>query len=82
MSEYQRFVKENFARLKRERPEMSMGEVMTALGKEFRAAKEKQNSEVTSLEDDVVEVEGWSRGEDAGLDSVVRKLDFLNLEMS
>lgn len=76
MSEYQQFVKGNFARLKRERPEMSMGEVMAALGREFREAKEKGTGEVVGQVDEVSKVGG---DEDVGLDSVVKKLDFLAL---
>ncbi|KAL8658386.1 MAG: hypothetical protein Q9226_001030 [Calogaya cf. arnoldii] len=75
-TEYQKFVKQNFARLKRERPEMSMGEVMAALGKEFREAKEKGPGEVVVPVDEIREMDGDG---DPGLESVVRKLDFLEL---
>ncbi|KAL8760325.1 MAG: hypothetical protein Q9199_000107 [Rusavskia elegans] len=77
ISDYQQFVKRNFARVKRERPEMSMGEVMAALGKEFRGAKEKAMGEVVVQVDEGLKVGG---DEDTGLESVVRKLDFLALE--
>ncbi|KAL8732166.1 MAG: hypothetical protein Q9166_002913 [cf. Caloplaca sp. 2 TL-2023] len=79
MSEYQKFVKENLARVKRESPEMSMGEVMAALGKEFRGAREKRKGEMTPLEGKAMEDDGLCGNEDAGFDSVVRKLDFLNI---
>ncbi|KAL8854066.1 MAG: hypothetical protein Q9221_001189 [Calogaya cf. arnoldii] len=75
-SEYQKFVKQNFARLKRERPEMSMGEVMASLGKEFREAKEKGAGEVVVPVDEIRNLDGDG---DPGLESVVRKLDFLEL---
>ncbi|KAI4233934.1 MAG: hypothetical protein LQ349_004105 [Xanthoria aureola] len=76
MSGYQQFVKHNFARLKRERPEMSMGEVMAALGRDFREAKEKGTGEVVVQVDEVPKI---GRDEDVGLDSVMKKLDFLAL---
>lgn len=76
ISDYQQFVKRNFARVKRERPEMSMGEVMAALGKEFREAKEKAMGEVVVQVDEGLKVGG---DEDTGLESVARKLDFLAL---
>ncbi|KAL8862574.1 MAG: hypothetical protein Q9178_001072 [Gyalolechia marmorata] len=80
-SEYQEFVKANFARLKREKPGMSMGEVMAALGKEFREAKEKRKDEVVVPVDEVPKVGGRRADENADLESVMRKLDFLELGM-
>ncbi len=80
-SEYQEFVKANFARLKREKPEMSMGEVMAALGKGFREAKEKRKDEVVVPVDEVPKVGGRRGDENADLESVMRKLDFLELGM-
>ena len=80
-SEYQEFAKANFARLKREKPEMSMGEVMAALGKEFREAKEKRKDEVVVSVDEVPKVGGRRGDENADLESVMRKLDFLGLGM-
>ncbi|KAL8784453.1 MAG: hypothetical protein Q9213_003976 [Squamulea squamosa] len=79
MSEYQKFVKGNFARVKRERPEMGMGEVMAALGREFREGKEKPKGEVVVLSDDGPKTTERCGDEETGLDSIVRKLDFLEL---
>ncbi|KAL8774994.1 MAG: hypothetical protein Q9209_000473 [Squamulea sp. 1 TL-2023] len=83
VSEYQKFVKGNFARVKRERPEISMGEVMTALGREFREAKqkEKRKDEAVVLTDDGPKTDENCGDEEFGLDSVVRKLDVLGLGM-
>lgn len=53
-----------------------MGEVMAALGREFREAKEKGTGEVVVQMDEVPKIGG---DEDVGLDSVVKKLDFLAL---
>lgn len=39
VSEYQTFVKENFARVKKEKEGRSHGEVMEALGREYREGK-------------------------------------------
>ncbi|KAL8694012.1 MAG: hypothetical protein Q9218_001250 [Villophora microphyllina] len=82
ISEYQKFVKERFARVKKEKPEMSMGEIMTVLGKEFREKKEKQKLEMVVVEEKAVEVGVDCAIEDAGLDSVMRKLDSLDLATS
>ncbi|KAL8709988.1 MAG: hypothetical protein Q9225_007366, partial [Loekoesia sp. 1 TL-2023] len=77
MSEYQRYVKERFAGLKKERPEMSMGEVMAVLGREFREMKATRKEENIVLEKEAED--GGLDLKDAGFDFVVRKLDFLNL---
>ncbi|KAL8844539.1 MAG: hypothetical protein Q9176_001050 [Flavoplaca citrina] len=74
ISDYQKFVKEHFARLKRERPEMNMGEVMTALGREYREAREKGIGDMVLQVDEGPKV---GRDENAGLEAVVRKLDLL-----
>ncbi|KAL8997072.1 MAG: hypothetical protein Q9169_003562 [Polycauliona sp. 2 TL-2023] len=79
VSEYQKFVKRNFVRLKRERPEMSMGEIMAALGKEFREAKEPRVEKV------VVQVDKGSDGggdEDGGVALVAKELDLLALGLN
>ncbi|KAI4175800.1 MAG: hypothetical protein LQ343_001413 [Gyalolechia ehrenbergii] len=78
-SEYQKFVKENFTRVKKERPAIGMGEVMAVLGREFREMKEKRNEEVVVVEEKLVEVGQSEKENDQGLNSVVMKLDFLKL---
>ncbi|KAL8939893.1 MAG: hypothetical protein Q9211_002536 [Gyalolechia sp. 1 TL-2023] len=78
-SEYQKFVKEHFTRVRKARPAIGMGEVMAELGREFRAMKEKRNEEMVAVEEEPVEVRQPEEGNDAGIDSVVRELDFLNL---
>lgn len=84
LSEYQRFVKGNFARLKAENPGVGVGEVMRRLGEEFRSLKaegrvgegdKRKVEEVVVVDDDDDE-----REEEAGrMNDVVRKLDFMNL---
>ena len=44
VSEYQTFVKENFARVKKERDGRSHGEIMEILGREYREAKNGSGS--------------------------------------
>ncbi|KAL9002968.1 MAG: hypothetical protein Q9188_004134 [Gyalolechia gomerana] len=78
-SEYQKFVKENFTRVKKERPAIGMGEVMAVLGREFREMKEKRNEEVVVVEEKLVEVGQSEKENDKALNSVVMKLDFLKL---
>ncbi|KAL9028613.1 MAG: hypothetical protein Q9196_003043 [Gyalolechia fulgens] len=78
-SEYQKFVKEHFTRVRKARPAIGMGEVMAELGREFRAMKEKRNEEMVAVEEEPVEVRQPEEGNDAAIDSVVRELDFLNL---
>jgi hypothetical protein len=55
VSEYQTFVKENFARVKREG--RSHGEVMEILGKEYREFKAVGERKVLDLESIVKEME-------------------------
>ncbi|KAL9043040.1 MAG: hypothetical protein Q9180_000162 [Flavoplaca navasiana] len=78
ISNYQKFVKEHFARLKRERPEMNMGEVMAALGREYREVREKGIGDMVLQVDEGPKV---GRDENAGLEAVVRKLDLLAMGM-
>ncbi|KAL9603656.1 MAG: hypothetical protein Q9219_000975 [cf. Caloplaca sp. 3 TL-2023] len=78
-SEYQKYVKENYARVKKESPEMSMGEVMAMLGREFRQIKEKRQEEGAMKEDKQMEPRSLEADNDATLDTMVRKLDFLSL---
>ncbi|KAI4113653.1 MAG: hypothetical protein LQ338_008142, partial [Usnochroma carphineum] len=79
MGEYQRFVKERFAGVKKERPELTMGEVMAVLGKEFREMKDSRKEDVVVVEEKEAEAGDRDEEKDVGLDSVMRKLDFLNL---
>jgi hypothetical protein len=57
LSEYQVFVKENFARVKREGDGRSHGEVMEVLGKEYREGKAKSGQKESNLESIVKEME-------------------------
>ncbi|KAL8831259.1 MAG: hypothetical protein Q9170_005378 [Blastenia crenularia] len=79
ISEYQKFVKEHYSRVKKDKPAMAMGEVMTVLGREFREMKALRKEEVVVVEQEVVEVGESDEGKEVGLDSAVKKLDFLNL---
>ncbi|KAL8932526.1 MAG: hypothetical protein Q9216_006799, partial [Gyalolechia sp. 2 TL-2023] len=79
-SEYQKFVKEHFRRVKGERPTMGMGEVMAVLGREFREMKERRKEDVIVVEENLVgSGESDGKENDVGLDSVVSKLDLLDL---
>lgn len=82
LSEYQRFVKGNFARLKVENPGVGVGEVMRRLGEEFRRLKaEGKVGEGGKGRREIVVDNDDERGgkEEGGINDVVRKLDFLNL---
>jgi len=85
LSEYQRFVKSNFGRLKAENPGVGVGEVMRMLGEEFRRLKaegragEGVKGEKGRRGEVVVDDEEEREGEEPGLNDVVRKLDYLNL---
>ncbi|KAI4208685.1 MAG: hypothetical protein LQ348_000006 [Seirophora lacunosa] len=82
MSEYQRFVKERFASVKRERPELKMGEIMVVLGRDFRELKEKGKKDEKDhiiVQERSVEDGDLDDPKDARFDSVARKLDFLTL---
>ncbi|KAJ9659779.1 hypothetical protein H2201_007215 [Coniosporium apollinis] len=72
--EYQIFVKEKFAHVKKENPGMGMPEVMEVLGKMYRERKEMGGVSVGS--------EGGRDGgavEGDGLDAVVRRLEVVTL---
>ncbi|KAL9019488.1 MAG: hypothetical protein Q9185_003280 [Variospora sp. 1 TL-2023] len=79
MSEYQKFVKERFASVKREKPELKMGEIMVVLGKEFRKTKERSKNDLVIIEGRSVEDGDPDDQKDTGFESVVRRLDFLTL---
>lgn len=72
MSDYQRFVKGNFGRVKGENPWAGVGEVMKRLGEEFRRTKAEREG---SVQEAVV----VDKEDEVGADDVVKKLDFLNL---
>ena len=89
LTEYQRFVKANFGRVKGETSGSGVGEVMKRVGEEFRKIKaqgrveealgggtEKRegSEEAVFVVDDGEEVQ-----DERGPDDVVRKLDFLSL---
>ena len=85
---YQMYVKEHFSRVKGEKPELTMGEVMVVLGKEFREKKKRDGARMKLIEEaEAVEADEGSnpatadesQTKDEGLDAVVRKLDFLDL---
>ena len=78
VGEYQKYVKEHFARVKMEKPEMGMGEVMAVLGREFRELKGKREEGVVVMQKEMAD-EDPEDDKDAGIDSVVRELDFLSL---
>ncbi len=86
LSEYQEFMKVNFARVRRENEGVSQSEVMKELGKEFREMKAKMgearsgSAEVAIVEDSEEEDGKRSRGGEGGaMDDVARKLEFLKL---
>lgn len=79
ISEYQKFVKERFSSVKAERPDLGMGEIMALLGKEFREMKGKMGAEMVVVEEKEVGNGSFDEGKDVGFDTVVRKLDFLDL---
>jgi len=84
LSDYQRFVKSNFARVKAENPGVGVGEVMRRLGEEFRRLKAEgrvREGEKGKREEIVVSDDDEEEGEEekGGMNDVVRKLDFLNL---
>lgn len=78
-SEYQGFVKRENERVRLENPGAGFGEIMSILGREFRERRRREVEEASDVKDAAVEKTAGS-DELESLDSVVRKLDFLNLE--
>ncbi|KAL9042711.1 MAG: hypothetical protein Q9214_003701, partial [Letrouitia sp. 1 TL-2023] len=82
---YQTYVKENYASVKKSNPEMGMGEVMAALGRDFREMRSQANSVVDGKEikvasDAIVEEEELEHSDGTALiDSALTKLDSLTL---
>lgn len=70
LSEYQRFVKDNFAAVKRDNPTWTHARLMEALGREYRERKEKRRGEVEGER---------GRGEEGDVDAVARVLHALTL---
>lgn len=88
MSEYQTYVKENYARVRSENVGVEQKEVMRLLGRGYKemkasaaAAKVGSVDELGVVEvEDAVEPVEISDDEAGGLGSVARKLDFLSLK--
>ncbi|KAL8873798.1 MAG: hypothetical protein Q9174_000784 [Haloplaca sp. 1 TL-2023] len=78
ISDYQKFVKEQYARVKKEKPELKMGEIMTVLGKEFRQSKARAK-EIVVMEPVELGDVSVCDGEVEDLDSVVKELDSMSL---
>ena len=86
MSEYQIYVKENYARIRSENPRAAQKGIMSLLGKGYKEMKAKMAlmavNEKTVTEkgaDGGEEVIQISEDETVELDAVARKLDFLSL---
>ena len=77
-SEYQGFVKREIERVRLENPGASFGEIMCILGKNFKEHKSNEAERGTNTEDNEA-LEGAHSSEPDCLNSVVRKLDFLDL---
>ena len=90
LSEYQRYVKENFARIKNEMEGAPVWEVMKKVGESFRLTKAnvtQQNVDVgegvprqRAILERILAADEREKAQDEGdADDVVRKLDFLSL---
>ena len=78
-SEYQDFVKRENERVRLENPGARFGEIMSILGREFKERKRHEVEGASGVEEHgALEKTGSNELED--LDSVVEKLDFLNIE--
>ena len=78
-SGYQDFVKRENERVRFENPGIGFGEVMAILGREFKERKRNEAERASDVEDHGA-LEKTGSNELQCLDSVVKKLDFLNLE--
>ena len=80
-TEYQNFVKVEYERVKKDNVKAGFGEIMVILGREFRESKKVSPVETATAENSKVDEKHNSppRADDDDLDSVARKLDFLNL---
>ena len=78
-SKYQDFVKQENERVRLENPTAGFGEMMSILGREFKERKRNEGGMVNGNEDHGALEETSSYKHDCQ-DSVVRKLEFLDLE--
>ena len=78
-SEYQGFVKRENERVRLENPGAGFGEIMSILGREYKERRRDEVERAKSVKEDAA-MEKSGSIELESLDSVVRKLDFLNLE--
>lgn len=78
-SEYQDFVKRENERVRLENPAARFGEIMSILGREFKERKRNEAERASSVEENGA-LEKTVSNDLECLDSVIRKLDFLNLE--
>lgn len=76
-SEYQDFIKRENERVRQENPGAGFGEIMSILGKEFKASKRTEAGSTSGDEEHDTSEKVHSI---ECLDSVVRRIDFLNLE--
>ncbi|KAI9752682.1 MAG: hypothetical protein M4579_005520, partial [Chaenotheca gracillima] len=75
-TEYQRFMKDNFGKIKRENPGSPQKEIMGIVGKRYRewkAERDRKASETRSSSQEDL------KGDSQALDVVIRRLDFLEL---
>jgi predicted SprT family Zn-dependent metalloprotease len=83
MSEYQVFVKENMAKLKKDNPGSPQKDIMGLLGKMYQEQKQSKLVDVVVSEvgrEEILDItERDASPEDGEVESVVRKLDFLDL---
>ena len=77
-SEYQDFVKREHERVRLENPGAGFGKIMSILGRDFKERKRNEAERASGVEEHGV-LEKIGLNDLECLDSVVRKLDFLNL---
>lgn len=78
-SEYQDFVKRENERVRLENPGAGFGEIMSILGREFKECKRNDAERVREIQENGASKK-VATNEVKSLDSVVRKLEFLDLE--
>ena len=73
--EYRAFVKANYAVVKKENPQLGMGEVMKEIGRRFRECKEKRRGQNEVVVVDVQEVKiVEEEDQSGGLDDLTRRI--------
>ena len=77
-SVYQQFVKQENQRVRLENPGAAFGEIMSILGRDFKALKRNEAEMVACVEDHSASRRSES-SEPEYLDAVVRKINFLDL---